>query len=61
MNSKSNKIISCVEGIGPGPFKTADPFLFCVYHKDNYPAGNAKMEAPKKGNGADFNPSALYR
>ena len=40
---------------------TMDPFLFCVYHKDNYPAGNSKMEAPRRGNGADFNPSAPYR
>ena len=22
------------------PWKTQDPFLFCVYHADNYPAGN---------------------
>ena len=43
------------------PFKTIDPFLFCVYHKDNYPAGNNKMEAAKKGNGADFDPNAPYR
>jgi hypothetical protein len=30
--------------IGPAvplafPFDTLDPFLFCVYHKDEYPAG----------------------
>ncbi len=37
------------------PFKTLDPFLFCVYHNDAYPAGNANnMEAPRRGNGADF-------
>jgi len=40
---------------------TQDPFLFCVYHKDQYPAGNAKMEAPPTGNGQDFNPAADYR
>jgi hypothetical protein len=28
-----------------------------VYHVDNYPAGDAKMQAPRKGNGADFDPS----
>jgi hypothetical protein len=43
------------------PFKTLDPFLFCVYHVDNYPAGDALMQAPKRGNGADFTPTAPYR
>ena len=42
-------------------YPTGDPYLFCVYHKDNYPAGNGKMEAPKYGNGSDFDPSAEYR
>ena len=56
----STNIISGVEPLG-FPFKTADPFIFCVYHKDNYPAGDDKMQAPRKGNGADFNPSAPYR
>jgi hypothetical protein len=36
------------------PFKTLSPFLFCVYHHDKYPAGDARMQAPRKGNGADF-------
>ncbi|KAJ3208605.1 hypothetical protein HDU82_002204 [Entophlyctis luteolus] len=40
---------------------TQDPFLFAVYHKDIYPAGDAKMQAPKHGNGSDFNPAARYR
>ena len=43
------------------PFKTPDPFLFCVYHKDNYPAGDDKMQAPRIGNGADFDFNAEYR
>ena len=43
------------------PFATADPFLFAVYHNDFYPAGNAKMEAPRRGNGADFDWNAPYR
>ena len=43
------------------PFETPDPFLFCVYHRDLYPAGNEKMEAPRRGNGADFDWSAPYR
>lgn len=25
------------------PWETLDPFLFCVYHKDDYPKGNANM------------------
>lgn len=40
---------------------SADPFLFCVYHKDNYPQGNEKMEAPYPGDGMDFTPEADYR
>ncbi|KAJ3279368.1 hypothetical protein HDU79_000677, partial [Rhizoclosmatium sp. JEL0117] len=43
------------------PMPTQDPFLFAVYHKDVYPAGNAKMEAPRRGNGNDWNASQPYR
>lgn len=50
-----------IERLGNGPFSTMDPFLFCVYHKDKYPAGNEAMEAPRMGNGMDFNPTADYR
>ncbi len=25
------------------PWEGADPFLFCVYHNDAYPPGNARM------------------
>lgn len=57
----SKSVISCIEPLSAGPFKTLDPFLFCVYHKDAYPAGDDKMQAPRRGNGADFNPSAPYR
>ena len=43
-----------------GPFQTLDPFLFCVYHKDHYPAAlDDSMEAPRRGNGHDFNPDAV--
>ncbi|TPX46163.1 hypothetical protein CcCBS67573_g10332, partial [Chytriomyces confervae] len=45
----------------PTPMATQDPFLFAVYHKDHYPAGDAKMQAPKRGNGSDFDPNAKYR
>jgi len=44
-----------------GPYPTGDPYLFCVYHKDEYPPGNGKMEAPFRGNGSDFNPNVPYR
>lgn len=26
------------------PWAAQDPFLFCAYHRDEYPSGNAKME-----------------
>lgn len=26
-----------------GPFKTFDPFLFCVYHRDDYPEGQSNL------------------
>uniref|UniRef100_A0A6B2LA35 Pirin n=1 Tax=Arcella intermedia TaxID=1963864 RepID=A0A6B2LA35_9EUKA len=41
--------------------ETQDPFLFAVYHKDHYPAGNENMEAPRIGNGSDFSQTAEYR
>jgi hypothetical protein len=44
-----------------GPYPTGDPLLFCVYHKDEYPEGNGKMEAPHRGNGSDFDPDQPYR
>jgi len=55
--------MSSVKSVGPlgFPFKTPDPFLFCVYHKDDFPKGNDKMEAPRRGNGADFDWSQDYR
>ena len=35
--------VSYVEPLGPPPWKTPDPFLFCVHHDDMYPAGNERM------------------
>jgi hypothetical protein len=32
--------IVSVEPLGAPPWKTSDPFLFCVHHDDHYPAGN---------------------
>lgn len=40
------------------PYACADPFLFCVYHKDFYPPSTTKLRA---GNGADFDFSQPYR
>ena len=53
--------ITSVSPLSGWPAATPDPFLFVVYHDDNYPAGDAKMQAPRKGNGADFDPNAEYR
>jgi hypothetical protein len=42
--------------------ETLDPFLYCVYHVDAYPAAkDDSMEAPRQGDGQDFNPMAPYR
>jgi len=29
--------------LGAPPWPTFDPFLFCVHHRDHYPAGNAQL------------------
>lgn len=36
-------VIKGIEKLG-FPYATIDPFLFCVYHKDNYPKGDEKMQ-----------------
>jgi hypothetical protein len=36
-----NKILK-IESLG-FPWKTQDPFLFCAYHRDEYPKGNVQM------------------
>ena len=38
----NNKSILLVEPLG-APWKAQDPFLFCAYHRDKFPAGNEKM------------------
>ena len=42
MNSIKN-----IEPLG-FPRKTQDPFLFCTYHRDEYPKGNSKLGMPVK-------------
>ncbi|GBG31258.1 Pirin [Hondaea fermentalgiana] len=56
------KAVRKVRAMTGGPMETASPYLFVVYHKDEYPAGNSKMEHPSKvGNGMDFDQRAKYR
>jgi quercetin 2,3-dioxygenase len=54
----SNDAILSVIELGAPPWPTFDPFLFCVYHDDAYPRGNARMgpDAPLAGRrlGLDF-------
>jgi redox-sensitive bicupin YhaK (pirin superfamily) len=41
-SSNADPILSLVE-LGAPPWPTFDPFLFCVHHHDEYPAGNAAL------------------
>jgi hypothetical protein len=40
MSSEKVLSISPIHGV---PWQTFDPFLFCVYHQDAYPAGNDRL------------------
>ena len=42
MENKTNQPILSIHPLG-FPWKTQDPFLFCVYHKDDYPKGNDEL------------------
>ncbi|MDP2819267.1 MAG: pirin family protein [Polaromonas sp.] len=42
MSTVSTSPILQVKALG-SPWETIDPFLFCAYHDDAYPAGNAQM------------------
>jgi hypothetical protein len=39
---QSDPVVELVR-LGSPPWKTFDPFLFCVHHRDDYPAGNARL------------------
>ena len=58
-----NSILRTVALPRAGPFPTLDPFLFAVYHVDDYPAdpSGGRMELLEPGDGHDFNPAAPYR
>jgi redox-sensitive bicupin YhaK (pirin superfamily) len=54
----SHAPITALAPLGTPPWRTADPFLFCVHHEDFYPRGNAALgpDAPLHGRriGMDF-------
>lgn len=59
-----NKLISNIKPLG-FTWETRDPFLFCVHHRDNYPAGNENL-GPKaslhgRNLGQDFTPKDGWR
>lgn len=60
----SNTKIISVSDLG-FPWQTQDPFLFCAYHKDDYPAGNGQFgpQASLAGRaiGQDFDPALAWR
>eukprot|EP00697_Spironema_sp_BW2_P009491 gnl/Spiro4/2442_TR1172_c0_g1_i1.p1 gnl/Spiro4/2442_TR1172_c0_g1~~gnl/Spiro4/2442_TR1172_c0_g1_i1.p1 ORF type:complete len:371 (+),score=89.99 gnl/Spiro4/2442_TR1172_c0_g1_i1:68-1114(+) len=55
-------IISAKAIDATSPMETVDPFLFLVFHRDDYPAGDANMHAPRVGDGSDFSkgPYRMY-
>lgn len=60
----TNKILS-IKPLG-FPWEAQDPFLFCAYHRDEYPKGNGQMGPDTsllrgRNMGQDFNPSAGWR
>ena len=44
-SNKTKNMSNPIKNIKPlgFPWETADPFLFCVHHRDEYPKGNANM------------------
>lgn len=59
--SASSSLVTKVAALG-FPLDTPSPFLFAVFHMDMYPTGSARnMEAPRTGDGADFNAAQPYR
>jgi quercetin 2,3-dioxygenase len=42
-SAPATDVVTTVEPLGGMPWKTFDPFLFCVHHDDAYPAGNETL------------------
>ncbi|HEY8057896.1 MAG TPA: pirin family protein, partial [Acidimicrobiales bacterium] len=49
----SDPVIQTVE-LGAAPWPTIDPFLFCVHHRDAYPAGDERMAPRASLDGRDL-------
>jgi quercetin 2,3-dioxygenase len=41
--ASEHDVVITVQPLGPPPWPTLDPFLFCVHHDDAYPAGDERM------------------
>jgi hypothetical protein len=67
MNSSAIALPDVVRSVQPlaFPWQTLDPFLFCVYHDDDYPAGNARLGPAEslagRNIGQDFAPNQAWR
>lgn len=59
-----SRVVREVFALGRGPFKTFDPFLFCVFHNDCYPAAASKDSLgpdPKLLRGRDIGSDFSYQ
>lgn len=43
LSTRTQSPLIGIERIGPPPWPTDDPFLFCVHHVDDYPSGDARQ------------------
>lgn len=59
-----NRLVNNIRPLG-FTWETRDPFLFCVHHNDNYPAGNEKLgpaaSLAGRNLGQDFTPRDGWR
>ncbi|PHN06077.1 pirin family protein [Flavilitoribacter nigricans] len=60
----SNNSVLNIKPLG-FPWQTSDPFLFCAYHNDTFPAGNEQLgpaaSLAGRSIGQDFNPNQEWR
>jgi redox-sensitive bicupin YhaK (pirin superfamily) len=56
MNDRAAETVPLVKSVGPlgFPWKTPDPFLFCVHHDDAYPRSNGRMGPAASLEGRDL-------